>query len=58
MPGAFALCALNGRPAVPLQQKGLVFRGDDGESVALGGKSELGLDWTRSSMRAVLFRLF
>ncbi len=38
-PGARVLCALNGRPAVALQ-KGVVFRGDDGESVALGGEAQ------------------
>lgn len=37
-PLARVLCALNGRPAVTLQE-GLVFRGDDGESVALGGEA-------------------
>ena len=44
-PGAHAVCALNSRPAVPLHPKGLVFRGDDGESVALGGEASARFDW-------------
>ncbi len=39
VPGTLALCALNGRPAVPALRKGVVFRGEDGESVALGGEA-------------------
>ncbi len=46
-PGAHAVCALNSRPAVPLHPRGLVFRGDDGESVALGGEASARLDWDR-----------
>ncbi len=42
------LCALDGRPAVALQ-KGLVFRGDDGESVALGGEAGTRLEATPNS---------
>ncbi len=44
-PGAHAVCALNSRPAVPLHPEGLVFRGDHGESVALGGEASARFDW-------------
>lgn len=44
-PSAYPVCALSGRPAVILQ-KGLVFRSDDGESVALGGEARHDLDAT------------
>ncbi len=40
-PGA-DLCALNGRPALTVQ-KGVVFRGDDGESVVLGEEARTSL---------------
>ena len=57
-PGTNALCALNGRPAVPLQDKGVVFRGDDGESVALGGEARSELDWSAASRRDDLLDIF
>ena len=42
-PSTNELCSFKGRPAVTLQ-KGLVYRGDDGESVAVGGEARLWLD--------------
>ena len=42
-PGARELCALNGRPAVALQE-GVALRGDDGETVAIGGQARTSLD--------------
>ena len=47
-PSTNDVCAFNGRPAVPLQQ-GIVFRGDDGESVALGGKAAPEFDFAAAS---------
>lgn len=44
-PSTNQLCAFNGRPAVRLP-KGLVYRGDDGESVAVGGDASAGLDFS------------
>ncbi len=46
--GGSASLRINGRPTVPLQQ-GMVFRGDNGESVALGGKLGRELDFTVAS---------
>ena len=43
VPQTHVLCALGGRPAVLLQQ-GVLFRGDDGESVALGGVASASLE--------------
>ena len=37
-PDTRKLCALDGRPAVALQE-GVAFRGDDGETVAIGGEA-------------------
>lgn len=56
-PGTFDLCALNGRPAVPLQHGGLVFRGDDGESVVLDGEARTELDWTGVSTNEEAFKI-
>ncbi len=53
-PGTKALCALNGRLAVPLQENGVVFRGDAGESVALSGEARSELDWSVASRRCDL----
>ena len=39
-PTARLLCALNGRPAVALQE-GVALRGDDGETVAIGGEARM-----------------
>ena len=47
-PKTHALCAFNGRPAVLLQQ-GLVFRDDDGESVALDGEARPELDFSAAA---------
>lgn len=52
-PGTSSVCALNGRPAVPLQ-RGVVFRDDDGESVALGGEARTSLDATPATGRDVV----
>lgn len=41
-PDTERLCALNGRPAVALQE-GVAFRGDDGETVAVGGEARTSL---------------
>ena len=51
-PRTNALCAFNGRPAVPLQQ-GMVFRDDDGESVALDGETGLEFDFSAGSVTDV-----
>lgn len=45
------LCALDGRPAVALEE-GVVFRGDDGESIALGGEARTWLKTTPVSHEA------
>ena len=51
-PGTSPICALNGRPAVTLQ-KGVVFRDDDGESVALGGEARTSLQATPATAHDV-----
>lgn len=56
-PETVDLCALNGRPAVPLQHGGLVFRGDDGESVVLDGEARTELDWTGVRTNEAAFRV-
>lgn len=45
------LCSLDGRPAVALEE-GVVFRGDDGESIALGGEARTWLKTTPASHEA------
>ena len=52
-PGTSSVCALNGRPAVT-SQRGVVFRDDDGESVALGGEARTSLDATPATGRDVV----
>ena len=42
-PDTRKLCALDGRPAVALQE-GVAFRGDHGETVAVGGEARTSLD--------------
>ena len=42
-PNTRELCALNGRPAVALQE-GVALRSDDGETVAIGGEARTSLD--------------
>lgn len=51
-PSAYPVCALNGRPVVTLQ-KGVVFRDDNGESVALGGEARHDLDATPTTAHDV-----
>ncbi len=51
------LCALRGRPAVPLQHGGLVFRDDDGESVVLDGEARTEMDWTGVRTNEEAFRV-
>ena len=51
-PRTNTLCAFNGRPTVPLQ-RGMVFRGDDGESVALDGEAGLEFDFSAGSVTDV-----
>ena len=50
-PGTHKLCALDGHPAVALEQ-GVVFRSDDGESIALGGEARTWLDATPATSEA------
>ncbi len=52
-PDTRSLCALNGRPAVTTQE-GVVFRDDDGESVALGGEARPLLQATSAPARDVV----
>ena len=54
-PRTHALCAFNGRPAVLLQQ-GLVFRDDDGESVALDGEARPELDFSAVHIKAASYQ--
>ena len=51
-PGTNVVCALSGRPAVTAQE-GVVFRDDDGESVALGGEARPSLQATSAPVRDV-----
>ena len=52
-PPMITLCVLDGRPAVALQE-GVAFRGDDGETVAIGGEARTSLNVPiRSLFRSV-----